>query len=66
MMECTWWKLTVFLDLVAIGCFPVPPLTGRIITKHGSVLKRNWRRNKGRSKSLPNFFAGKRSMRLVK
>ena len=43
-----------------------PPITGGIITKHGSALERNWRRNKGRLKRLQNSFAGKRSMRWVR
>ena len=65
-MECTWWKLIEFLDLVVTGCFLVLPSTGGIITNPGSALERNWRRNKGRLKRLQNSFAGKRSMRWVR
>jgi hypothetical protein len=51
---------------VVTGCFLDLPSIGRIITNHGSVPRRNFRRNRERSKRLPNFFAGIRSMKRVK
>jgi len=63
---CTWWKSIEFSDLVVTGCFLDLPSTGRIITDHGSVPRMNFRRNRERLKRPPSFFAGIRSMKMVK
>ncbi|KAE8724819.1 hypothetical protein F3Y22_tig00009840pilonHSYRG00011 [Hibiscus syriacus] len=43
--------------------FQVHQSIGGTITNHGSVPRRNFRRNSKRLRMLPNFFAGRRNMR---